>query len=212
VDIPLQQARLAAEVGTMKRRIETTLKWGFEKFDSKLGQVVGAQTNLPVPIQAKEKTKPRITEVSVTSSCGGTEGKIYITLDHDIGSGYWGIDPVEVALHKLFHEWYTKHTTSGRAGTGPKFFSVDFELARKENSFCQAAMWRVLTVLEDMGIQKLQIPDPEVTQRTFVWIPENRSWKGKLGIKRCGWIDFGEWLAVQYGLNENPQVAHSLLA
>lgn len=188
----------------MKNRFEITLEWDCMKFDRRFNKQVGLNTNLPTSMHTKGKNAPRIEEITVTSSNGETDGQIYITLDQYIGSDYRGIDPTETAIHKLLSEWYDKHVTSGSSGLGSKYFQTEFDLSRKENSFCQSALWRVVAILESLGIEKSQLPEPKVSYRKYIRVPKNKAWENEFGLEEWGWVELGKILSTQLRLGSSP--------
>lgn len=187
----------------MKRRIETTMVWDFEKFDDTSGEKVGVLTNLPPPRKEKGIPRPRITEVTVYSKNGSIEGCIHVQLDSGCEEG--PMDDTNVAVLGLFSQWYRDHITSGSGGTGYHFFQHGFELRRSETSFCDTAIKKVIMVLKSLGVGIDQIPDPKVTQRTYVWIPKKKGWTTHEGRREHGWVDYGRWLASRYKLNEHER-------
>ncbi len=193
----------------MKRKIETSLEWDLKKFDASLGQYIGPKTNLPV----KNGQSPlHINEVTASSSRGETEGHIYVQLNRSIDSCPPFSDPAESALLRLYHAWYSRQIVSGSCGTGPTHFSINFELKRSENSFAWAAMSRVITILKDLDITRVQLTNPKIMQRPYVWIPKDKSWKNELGLKEFGWVELGIYMGAKFSLGKNPPVLHKDLS
>ena len=181
----------------MKRRIETTLEWDFTCY----GSSQGLSTNLPVTPRSDEPAPVFLKDVSVRSSNGGTEGRVHLLLDRYFGSDYRGPCPLELAISKLYHELYEKRVLSGHMGGGPNGFEVGFELSRRENSFCHRAVSCVVGVIQALGIQRSEIFYPEVSQKTFVWIPKSRA--PFTDPNFYGWIEYGKWLGSECRLKDH---------
>jgi len=180
----------------MKRRIETQMEWDFTRG----GLNKGLSTNLPVTPKSGGLGPVYLKGVSVYSSNGGTEGRVHIQLDRHFGSDYRGVCPLEVAISTLYHELYEKRIVSGHMGGGPDGFEVGFELSRRENSFCYKAISCVVGIIQELDIQRSEIFYPEVSQKTFVWIPKARA--SFIDPNFWGWIEYGKWLGSQCRLKD----------
>ncbi len=180
----------------MKRRIETQIKWNFNQYGSKKG----LPTDLPLPLGSKEPLPVCLKEVSVLSSQNSTEGRIDVELDRYYGSDYRGNCPLEAAIRVLYHKLYENHVITGPMLGGGYGFSFEFELSRREKSFCHKAIYCIVWMIQELGLQRSEIFYPEVSQKTFVWIPKARA--PFVDPNFWGWIEYGKWLGSQCRLKD----------
>lgn len=180
----------------MKRRIETQMGWDFTKY----GSSKGLATNLPVTPKSSELAPVYLKGVSVYSTNGSTEGRVHVQLDRHFGGDWRGPCPLEHAALALCDKLYDDHITTGSNGVGPDGFSAEFELSRRQNSFCHAAVSCVVAIILGLGIQRSEVFYPEVSQKTFVWIPKARA--PFTDPNFWGWIEYGKWLGSQCRLKD----------
>ena len=194
--IAKKQNRFDGKEAKMKRRIETQMEWDF----TKCGSSKGLPTNLPITSKSKEPAPVYLRAISVRSSNGSTEGRVHVQFDRNFGGDYRGPCPLEHAVIGLCGKLYDDHLTTGSNGIGPDGFSTEFELSRRQNSFCHQAVGCVVEVILRLGIQRSEIFYPDVSQKTFVWIPKTRTPYDDPNF--WGWIEYGKWLGSQCRLKD----------
>lgn len=188
----------------MKRRIESRLEWDITHF----GPHRGLATDLLTIKDDKNPEPLRVVKVVVRSMQGkfAITGHMRVDLDREYEQRVdGGFSQTSLALMKLSSRLHHDQVMGGQMGLGGGCgFTMEFSLPARSSGFCEESIRRVLIVLEHLGVKREDVPAPQITQSTFVWVPKTHPLRNH-HYSNWGWIEYGTYLGDLQGLSSRPR-------